>query len=163
PDAYGPDEVRPALRAADAEATRRAERVPLLPRGPRADRPRRPGGLRHRVGGRAPLPDRVRPLLRARGLPLGRRAAHEAHPHRPIWMAATSPQSWEIAGQNGIGILGLTIFVSVPQLEDRIRVYRKALEQAKPVGKFVNDKVGAFTIVHVADTKAQAVANGATD
>ena len=42
-------------------------------------------------------------------------------PHPPIWMAATSPQSWEIAGRNGIGILGLTIFVSVPQLADRVR------------------------------------------
>ncbi len=84
-------------------------------------------------------------------------------PHPPIWMAATSPQSWEIAGRNGIGILGLTIFVSVPQLEDRVRAYRNALKQAKPVGKFINDKVGAFTIVHVGDTKAQAIANGATE
>jgi alkanesulfonate monooxygenase SsuD/methylene tetrahydromethanopterin reductase-like flavin-dependent oxidoreductase (luciferase family) len=84
-------------------------------------------------------------------------------PHPPIWMAATSPQSWEIAGRNGIGILGLTIFVSVPQLADRVRVYREALRQAKPVGKFVNDKVGAFTIVHVAETKAEAVANGGAD
>jgi alkanesulfonate monooxygenase SsuD/methylene tetrahydromethanopterin reductase-like flavin-dependent oxidoreductase (luciferase family) len=84
-------------------------------------------------------------------------------PHPPIWMAATSPQSWEIAGRNGIGILGLTIFVSIPQLEDRVRAYRAALKQAKPVGKFVNDKVGAFTIVHVAETKAQAVQNGATE
>ncbi len=81
-------------------------------------------------------------------------------PHPPIWMAATSPASWEIAGRNGIGILGLTIFVSVPQLEDRVRAYRAALAQAKPVGRFVNDKVGAFTIVHVAETTAQAVANG---
>ena len=84
-------------------------------------------------------------------------------PHPPIWMAATSPQSWEIAGRNGIGILGLTIFVSVPQLEDRVRAYRQALTQAKPVGRFVNDKVGAFTIVHVAETKEQAVANGGAD
>jgi alkanesulfonate monooxygenase SsuD/methylene tetrahydromethanopterin reductase-like flavin-dependent oxidoreductase (luciferase family) len=84
-------------------------------------------------------------------------------PHPPIWMAATSPQSWEIAGRNGIGILGLTIFVSVPQLADRIRAYRQALQQAKPVGKFVNDKVGAFTIVHAAETRAQAVANGGAD
>jgi len=66
-------------------------------------------------------------------------------PHPPIWMAATSPQSWEIAGRNGIGILGLTIFVSVPQLTDRVRAYRTALKAAKPVGRFVNDKVGAFT------------------
>jgi alkanesulfonate monooxygenase SsuD/methylene tetrahydromethanopterin reductase-like flavin-dependent oxidoreductase (luciferase family) len=84
-------------------------------------------------------------------------------PHPPIWMAATSPQSWEIAGRNGIGILGLTIFVSVPQLEDRVRAYRQALTQAKPVGRFVNDKVGAFTIVHVAETREQAVANGGAD
>jgi alkanesulfonate monooxygenase SsuD/methylene tetrahydromethanopterin reductase-like flavin-dependent oxidoreductase (luciferase family) len=84
-------------------------------------------------------------------------------PHPPIWMAATSPASWEIAGKNGIGILGLTIFVSVPQLEERIRAYRKALEQAKPVGRFINDRIGAFTIVHVAETRRQAIANGGTD
>lgn len=84
-------------------------------------------------------------------------------PHPPIWMAATSPQSWELAARNGIGILGLTIFVSVPQLQERVRAYRAALAQAKPVGKFINDQVGAFTIVHVAETRPQAVANGGTD
>jgi len=84
-------------------------------------------------------------------------------PHPPIWMAATSPQSWEIAGRNGIGILGLTIFVSVAQLGERVRAYRKALTEARPVGRFVNDRVGAFTIVHVADTMADAVTAGATD
>ncbi|HJQ85087.1 MAG TPA: LLM class flavin-dependent oxidoreductase [Candidatus Binatia bacterium] len=84
-------------------------------------------------------------------------------PHPPIWMAATSPQSWEIAGRNGIGILGLTIFVSVPQLEDRIRAYRAALRDARPVGRFVNDRVGAFTIVHVAETREQAIANGGAE
>src|SRR5213080_2102820 len=84
-------------------------------------------------------------------------------PHPPIWMAATSPASWEIGGRNGIGILGLTLFVSVPQLADRIRAYRTALAEAKPVGKFVNDRVGAFTIVHVAETQEDAVRNGGTD
>ncbi|HXJ35465.1 MAG TPA: LLM class flavin-dependent oxidoreductase [Candidatus Eisenbacteria bacterium] len=84
-------------------------------------------------------------------------------PHPPIWAAATSPQTWELAGRNGIGILGLTIFVSVKQLEDRVRAYHAALKEAKPVGKFVNDKVGAFTIVHVAETREQAIANGGAD
>jgi alkanesulfonate monooxygenase SsuD/methylene tetrahydromethanopterin reductase-like flavin-dependent oxidoreductase (luciferase family) len=84
-------------------------------------------------------------------------------PHPRIWMAATSPQSWEIAGRNGIGILGLTIFVRIPQLAERVQVYRQALAQAKPVGKFINDRVGAFTIVHVAETREQAIANGATE
>src|SRR5262249_57117922 len=64
---------------------------------------------------------------------------------------------------NGIGILGLTIFVSVPQLADRVRAYKQAIAHAKPVGRFVNDRVGAFTIVHVAETREQAVANGGAD
>jgi alkanesulfonate monooxygenase SsuD/methylene tetrahydromethanopterin reductase-like flavin-dependent oxidoreductase (luciferase family) len=84
-------------------------------------------------------------------------------PHPPIWVAATSPASWEIAGRNGIGILGLTIFVSVPQLEERARAYREALKNAKPVGKFINDRVGAFTLVHCAETRQQAIDNGGTD
>ncbi len=84
-------------------------------------------------------------------------------PHPPIWAAATSPTTWELAGKNGIGILGLTIFVNVKQLEDRVRAYRAALRDAKPVGKFVNGKVGAFTIVHVAETREQAIANGGAD
>jgi alkanesulfonate monooxygenase SsuD/methylene tetrahydromethanopterin reductase-like flavin-dependent oxidoreductase (luciferase family) len=84
-------------------------------------------------------------------------------PHPPIWAAATSPATWELAGRNGIGVLGLTIFVSVKQLEERVRAYRAALKEAKPVGKLVNDRVGAFTIVHVAETREQALANGAAD
>lgn len=84
-------------------------------------------------------------------------------PHPPLWMAATSPTSWELAGQNGIGILGLTIFVSILQLEERVRAYRAALQHAKPVGRFINDRIGAFTIVHVAETREQAIVNGGTD
>lgn len=84
-------------------------------------------------------------------------------PHPPLWMAATSPEGWELAGRNGIGILGLTIFVRIPQLAERVQAYRRALAQAKPVGKAVNDRIGAFTIVHVAETKQQAVANGGPD
>lgn len=84
-------------------------------------------------------------------------------PHPPIWAAATSPATWELAGRNGIGILGLTIFVSVAQLAERVKAYKAALKDAKPVGKFVNDKVGAFTIVHVAETRDEAIANGGAD
>ena len=78
-------------------------------------------------------------------------------------MAATSPPSWEIAGRNGIGILGLTLFVSVPQLAERITAYRRALADARPVGKVINDRVGAFTIVHLAESHEQAIANHGAD
>lgn len=83
-------------------------------------------------------------------------------PHPPIWVAATSPQSWEIAGQNGIGCLGLTIFVSVDQIAERIRGYREAIKTCTPVGAVVNDQVGAFTVVHCAESQAQAVENAGT-
>lgn len=84
-------------------------------------------------------------------------------PHPPLWVAATSPESWELAGKYGLGILGLTIFVSVPQVEERVRAYRKALRNCQPIGRFVNDRAGVFTIVHAAETRQQAVDNGATE
>ena len=83
-------------------------------------------------------------------------------PHPPIWMAATSPESWELAGLNGIGVLGLTIFVSVEQIGERVVAYRKALQNAKPVGSGIHDQVGAFTVVHCAESQDQAIENGGT-
>lgn len=83
-------------------------------------------------------------------------------PHPPIWMAATSPESWELAGRHGIGILGLTIFVSVDQIAERIAAYRETVRHAVPVGRVVNDQCGAFTVVHCAPTEEEAVANGGT-
>jgi alkanesulfonate monooxygenase SsuD/methylene tetrahydromethanopterin reductase-like flavin-dependent oxidoreductase (luciferase family) len=83
-------------------------------------------------------------------------------PHPPMWMAATSPESWELAGRNGLGVLGLTIFVSVKQIAERIAVYREAVRGAVPVGASVHEEVGAFTVVHCAETQEQAIANGGT-
>jgi len=84
-------------------------------------------------------------------------------PHPPLWVAATSPESWQIAGQLGIGALGLTLFLTVGEVAEQIRSYKKEIRQARPVGKFVNDQVGAFTIVHCAETEEQARANGGHD
>jgi alkanesulfonate monooxygenase SsuD/methylene tetrahydromethanopterin reductase-like flavin-dependent oxidoreductase (luciferase family) len=82
-------------------------------------------------------------------------------PHPPLWMAATSPDSWALAARNGIGILGLSIFVPVPVIQRQIATYRAGIPNAKPVGKFVNDQVGVFTIAHCAETPQQAAANHA--
>ena len=84
-------------------------------------------------------------------------------PHPPLWVAATSPESWQIAGQLGIGALGLTLFLTVGEVAEQIRSYKKEITQARPVGKFVNDQVGAFTIVHCAETDEQARGNGGHD
>jgi alkanesulfonate monooxygenase SsuD/methylene tetrahydromethanopterin reductase-like flavin-dependent oxidoreductase (luciferase family) len=66
-------------------------------------------------------------------------------PHPPMWVAATQPVTWEIAGQKGIGALGFGI--SEPGLLDNlIAVYKKAIKDCEPVGAFVNDKTAAATI-----------------
>ena len=84
-------------------------------------------------------------------------------PHPPLWMAATSPESWQLAGQLGIGVLGLTLFLTVGEVAEQIRTYRTALQQVQPVGLAVNDQVGAFTIVHCAESEEQARTNGGHD
>jgi len=76
-------------------------------------------------------------------------------PHPPMWVAATQPVTWEIAGQKGIGALGFGI--SEPGLLDNlIAVYKKAIKDCEPVGAFVNDKTAAATICVCAPTREEA-------
>jgi alkanesulfonate monooxygenase SsuD/methylene tetrahydromethanopterin reductase-like flavin-dependent oxidoreductase (luciferase family) len=84
-------------------------------------------------------------------------------PHPPMWVAATSQDSWVVAGELGLGVLGLTLFMQVEEVAGRIEAYRTRIRDAKPVGAFVNDQVGTFTITHCAETTERALANGADD
>src|SRR5213079_476125 len=61
-------------------------------------------------------------------------------PHPPLWMASTSPASHEIAGRKGLGLLSFTIGVPPEELASRIALYRSGLKEARPAGKFVNDR-----------------------
>ena len=80
-------------------------------------------------------------------------------PHPPLWMASTSPESHEVCGQNGLGLLSFTIGVPPEELAGRIELYRKGLGQAKPIGKFVNGRAATFTMVHCADSEEEAKQN----
>lgn len=82
-------------------------------------------------------------------------------PHPRIWMACTSSESWEVAARNGIGPLGLTLMVPVSELEAHIALYREGLKRAKPVGAFINDRIGAFTIVLCGENNDEATNLGA--
>ncbi len=75
-------------------------------------------------------------------------------PHPPIYYAAGSPASYEIAGRNGYHI-----FI-MPRgdrsvVRQRVESYHQAWQDAGHTGK--GDVVGAF-LVHIADTHEQAVA-----
>jgi alkanesulfonate monooxygenase SsuD/methylene tetrahydromethanopterin reductase-like flavin-dependent oxidoreductase (luciferase family) len=82
-------------------------------------------------------------------------------PHPPLWVASTSPESHEIAGRKGLGLLSFTIGVPPEELANRIALYRKGLAEAQPIGHFVNDRAATFTMVHCAETNEEAKQNAA--
>jgi alkanesulfonate monooxygenase SsuD/methylene tetrahydromethanopterin reductase-like flavin-dependent oxidoreductase (luciferase family) len=82
-------------------------------------------------------------------------------PHPPLWVASTNPDSHGLAGRKGLGLLSFTIGVPPEELAERIALYRTGLGEAKPVGKFVNDRAATFTMVHCAPTTAEARQNAA--
>ncbi|GBD14470.1 Alkanal monooxygenase alpha chain [bacterium HR25] len=77
-------------------------------------------------------------------------------PHPPIWLACTSPESWRLAGINGIGALGFTFLFELDDFRSFMAVYREHLQRARPVGEFINDQVGAFTMAFCAPTDEEA-------
>ena len=83
-------------------------------------------------------------------------------PHPPLWQACSSPASFEQAGRNGVGALGVTLWASMEEVAEMIHLYREALRtRCEPVGEFVNDQVAFFTFVHCADSEQEAMRNGA--
>jgi alkanesulfonate monooxygenase SsuD/methylene tetrahydromethanopterin reductase-like flavin-dependent oxidoreductase (luciferase family) len=65
-------------------------------------------------------------------------------PHPPMWVAAGSPSTFEKAGKMGIGVLCFTLFGPEP-LKPLIETYRRALDDAEPVGDYVNNNVMVTT------------------
>ena len=80
-------------------------------------------------------------------------------PHPPIWMAATSSESHEIAGRKGLGLLSLTTLLPPDDVISRIKRYRNALPDAQPVGGMRNTRVAVLQVVHCASTMQEARAN----
>jgi len=60
-------------------------------------------------------------------------------PHPPLWVTATNPDTVERAGRMGLGVAVFS-FQSAQALEPLIERYKRALEQAEPVGEAVNDR-----------------------
>jgi alkanesulfonate monooxygenase SsuD/methylene tetrahydromethanopterin reductase-like flavin-dependent oxidoreductase (luciferase family) len=80
-------------------------------------------------------------------------------PHPPLWCASTGPETHEVAGRKGVGLLSFTLLVDPEELKRRIGIYRDGLARAKPVGKFINDRAATFTMVHCAETNKEAREN----
>jgi alkanesulfonate monooxygenase SsuD/methylene tetrahydromethanopterin reductase-like flavin-dependent oxidoreductase (luciferase family) len=76
-------------------------------------------------------------------------------PGPPMWVASGSPDSFEIAGRNGVGIL--CFVVGHPEnLAPLIKVYRDAIATCDKPASRINDKVAAYVLTHVAEDRDEA-------
>jgi alkanesulfonate monooxygenase SsuD/methylene tetrahydromethanopterin reductase-like flavin-dependent oxidoreductase (luciferase family) len=80
-------------------------------------------------------------------------------PGPPMWVASGSPDSFEIAGRNGVGVL--CFVVGHPEnLAPLIKTYREAIEACDKPASQINDKVAAYVLTHVAEDRDEARALG---
>jgi len=77
-------------------------------------------------------------------------------PHPGMWLASSGPETHEVAGQFGLGLLSFTLLVSQEDLAKRIGLYHSTLKHAEPAGAFVNNQAATFALAHCAATTAQA-------
>jgi alkanesulfonate monooxygenase SsuD/methylene tetrahydromethanopterin reductase-like flavin-dependent oxidoreductase (luciferase family) len=74
-------------------------------------------------------------------------------PHPPLWMSCTSPDSHEMAGALGLGLLSFTLAIAFDEVAARIARYRERIKTAEPIGDFVNNQTAVFTMAHCAPTR----------
>lgn len=77
-------------------------------------------------------------------------------PHPPLWVAASSPGSYKLAGELGLGVLSFGMAVDAEAIGRRVVEYRDALEANDPVGAFSNENVAVFMMGYCAETEAEA-------
>lgn len=83
-------------------------------------------------------------------------------PHPRLWQTCGSPESFYMAGELGVGALGTTLLSPVAFLGEMLKEHTRGLAACvEPAGKVVNPEKGVFTFVHVAESRTQAIENGA--
>ena len=69
-------------------------------------------------------------------------------PHPPLWVAASNLSSYERAGRQGVGVIGVTRN-SVDETRDAIKTYREAIrgaDRSQFIGAYPNEHVAAFAL-----------------
>jgi alkanesulfonate monooxygenase SsuD/methylene tetrahydromethanopterin reductase-like flavin-dependent oxidoreductase (luciferase family) len=77
-------------------------------------------------------------------------------PYPPIYSAATSPESHELAAELGIGVYSWSNFFGWDALEKSVAAYRERVARTKASGEYVNDHAGALVQGYCAATDEQA-------
>jgi len=82
-------------------------------------------------------------------------------PHPPLWQTSTSPESFTMAGELGVGVLCTTLLTPLDTLRALLDHYDEGLSRCQPAGHFQNAQRAAFTFVHCAESREAAIASGA--
>jgi alkanesulfonate monooxygenase SsuD/methylene tetrahydromethanopterin reductase-like flavin-dependent oxidoreductase (luciferase family) len=83
-------------------------------------------------------------------------------PHPRLWQTASSADSFRMAGDLGIGVLGTTLLSPVSFMRTMLEEYEKGLAACTaPMGLAPNRQKGIFTFVHVAESRKAAIEAGA--
>jgi alkanesulfonate monooxygenase SsuD/methylene tetrahydromethanopterin reductase-like flavin-dependent oxidoreductase (luciferase family) len=80
-----------------------------------------------------------------------------------LWQTVTGPDSCRQAGRLGVGMLGSAVFSPLDHVRASIGFYEEGLAEPETPGAAVNDGKGVFTLVHCAETRAQAIESGAAE
>jgi len=75
-----------------------------------------------------------------------------------MWLAGTNPDTFTLAGQRGLGMLGF-VTGTPEEVAPRIAKYKDAVKHANPVSGFVNDQSAVLIQTYCAETHEQAVAD----
>ncbi len=76
-------------------------------------------------------------------------------PSPPMWMACGSDDTYEIAGELGLGVLAFAA-KSPDYVGERIRRYKEKVVDAKPVTGVVNNKTAAFCMMYCGESDDEA-------
>ena len=75
-------------------------------------------------------------------------------PHPRLWQTASSPDSFRMAGELGVGVLGTTLLSPVePDEGTARRIRRRSRRLQEAGGATVQSQKGVFTFVHVAESR----------
>lgn len=84
-------------------------------------------------------------------------------PHPPLWQTCTSPESFEMAGELGVGALATTLLSPLDSLRELLAHHRRGQERMRPCSEVVNTRQAVFTFVHCAESKQAAIDSGAAE
>jgi alkanesulfonate monooxygenase SsuD/methylene tetrahydromethanopterin reductase-like flavin-dependent oxidoreductase (luciferase family) len=81
------------------------------------------------------------------------------YPHPPVWMACNNEVGAKMAGENGLGMLCFSIMQPLSNLKPVIDAYHVGRKKITPLTGMITNKVGTYTLVHVAESRTKFAQN----